>query len=305
MKRVELLIEEVRELTGNQRYDSNTGISQYVMVRALKNAQAEMYKQIVSSKNDMFKISDSEEIPIVPGQSLYDYPEDLYLQNIETMKWSQDRQNWLALKKASSKDDLSSQRGNAFSYLLRKNGFMLVPPASNGYLKPSYIQRIPDLEKRSGKISAVTVAGGEITAITLDVADESNDVTYLNKLMRLCIVDKHGVLKVKNVNFDSIHTGTGVVTLGSNHELSDIDSTPAVGDYVTAGPWTYNTSDLPDICEPTIIKHAEYQIRYGDASKWSDAVKEDMAQSFASVIDNLVAPSSDVHEIVISNTDYL
>lgn len=303
MKRVELLIEEVRELTGNQRYDANSGVSQYKMVRALKNAQLEIFKRIVSAKNDLFIEEPGEYVTCISGQSLYDYPQNIYLQNIDAIQWTQNRTDFVPLNKGLSKDRKSSQNGYASTYILRKNGFVLSPPISSGELLITYVKRAYDLEKRSGKISAVTQGAGAVTSITLDAAETSFDATYLNKLLTLCVVDKHGVLKAANIEFTSVDSGTGVITM-SSHSLEDGESI-AVGDYVTAGPFTCNTSELPDMCEPELIKFAQYEIQYGDASKWTEEVKADINGRLESLVDNIAGPSRGVINVPLTNTFYL
>lgn len=306
MKRVELLINEVRELTGNQRYDANTGVSQYLMVRSLKNAQNQLYKQIVNAKTKI--LTKEFETDCVDQQELYSYPDDLYLQNIETMQWSllpnTSGIDYINLNQGYTKDRLTSQNGYPFSYVLRGDGFLLVPPVANGRLRITYTKRVPDLEKRSGRITSVTVVNDQITAMTLDAAEESFDPTYLNQLQSLSVVDNYGNSKALNIEFTSVNIATGVVTFPTPQTLRDGDSV-ANGDYVTGGNWTYNKSELPDVCEPYLIKHSTYEIRYGDASNWTKQAVDDMAMELQTVMDSFKNPQHDITEIIISNSDYL
>lgn len=304
MRRVEVLINEIRELTGNQRYDANSGVSQYLMVRALKNAQVQLFKHIVNAKTMVF----TKEVltNVVNAQELYSYPEDIYLMNIETMQWSvnpgQNGIDYINLFKGNSKDRMSSENGYAFAYIPRGDGFLLSPPLSNGVLRTTYVKRLFDLEKRSGKISVATMVGDQLTALTLNSAEISFDQSYLNLLQSLCVVDRFGNIKAKNIVIDSV-ASNGVVTL-SAHTLSAGESI-AVGDFVTAGDWTANISVMPDICEAHLIKHATYEIRYGDASKWTAEALQDMAMSLETILSSFGNPNHDVTEIPITCTDYL
>lgn len=303
MKRLELLIEEARELSGNQRYDSDSGISQAVFVRYFKNAQDTLQKAIAVAKSKL--LLTEEEITIVAGQEEYDYPSDIYLQAIDTMEYSDDNGNtWRPLNKAIIKDRSTASSGAAYGYVPRENGFILTPPLANGIIRVNYIKKLPLLEKRSGYISAVTTVGGQITAITLDVSETSFDATYLNKQNYLCIVDKFGDRKVKNVLYTSVNSGTGVITLPSNHTLGDGESV-AVGDYITVGEDTYNRPDLEDICESFLIDYSVYSAKFGDMSKWTAEAIQQMNMNLSSLIESFARPNDDITQIPITNTDFL
>lgn len=308
MKRVELLIDEVRNITGNQNYDANSGLSQSVLVRYLKNAQVELYKHVSNAKNSAFLV-DSENFQITNDQQTYPYPRDIYLQNIETLQWAlnpgSSGYDWVNLGKGITKDRLTSQNGYAFEYILRKDHIILSPPLQSGYLRFTYMRRFPDLEKRSGQVSAVTINGdNEVTALTLNAAEGSFDPTYLNQLQALCVVDRYGYNKAMNIEFTSVDAGTGVVTLGTPFALYS-GETIAVGDYVTAGFWTMNTSLFEDVAESYIIKYAVYETRYGDYSKWTTEAKDDLLRCADSVVDAYADVDDDITQVAIINSDFL
>lgn len=304
MKYLELLIEEARELSGNQRYDANSGVSQAIFVRYFKNAQDALQKAIAIAKSKLLLVESI--IPVVNQQEFYAYPSDLYLQNIDTIEWSDSAslENWVVLNKSISKDRRSNENGWAFGYIPRKDGFLLTPTLVAGNLRVNYIKKLPLLEKRSGRISAVTVSSGEITAITLNIAEGSFDGTYINKQFALCIVDRNGDRKVLNVQYDSVDTVTGVITLASNHVLISGESV-AVGDFITVGTDTYNRPDLADICESYLIKHAVYEAKYGDKSNWTKEAINDLAMNIKDLLESFNRPSDDINPIPIINTDYL
>lgn len=309
MKRVELLIDEVRALTGNQRYvDSATtpsGVSQNVMVRSLKAAQAALYQAIEGTKKAVLEREII--VPIVPNQEFYSLPRDIYLQNINTMQWTYNgsdyNQGWIDLWAAIPKDRQFNQPGYPMAYMLQGDRFAMVPPVSTGTLRLTYTHRIPDLEKRSGQISDVTIVNGVVTAITLDPQESSFDSSYLNKLQSLCVCGKYGEVKTLNVLFDDVDEFTGFVDM-LPFALSD-GETIVVGDYVTAGNWTGNVSTLPDNCENYLIKHSTYLIRYENASNWTAEAKSDLAMTLQSVLESFRAPTTDIIEIPITCCDYL
>ena len=299
MKRLELLIEEARELTGNTRYDADSGISQAIFVRFFKNAQDALQKGIANAKSKLLMVDTTA--TVVSGQEAYGYPSDLFLNNIDTLEYSSNGTDYgVPLKKGYTKDRRSSSNGSPSSYVLRKDDYLLVPPVSSGTLRINYIRKLPALEKRSGYISAVTQASGVVSAITVDVAEASFDGTWINKNYYLCVVDKHGARTVKNIPYTSVNTTTGVFTLPASFTLASGESI-AVGNYITVGVDTYNLPDLADICESYLIKHAVYEAKYGDASQWSDKAVQDMNISLSSLLDSFSRSSDDITEIPITN----
>ena len=304
MKRVELLINEVRELTGDQRSDASTGPSQYVMVRALKNAQIELYKLIANCKEKTF--SKEKIIPVVPNAERYDYPDDMFLQNVVNLQWRNNpggNVDFINLYQLDSRDRVTTLNGYPFGYMRRGDGILTIPPLATGSLRLTYIKRIPDLEKRSGKISSVTVSNGSVTAMTLDASESSFDAKYINDLQAICIVDRYGKSKALNLEIMSVDPGTGVITFPTPQSLGD--GSVSVGDYVTAGFWTYNLSEMPDVCENYFIKYATYQIRYGDASNWTKEAVNDLAMTAESAVESFKDPQHDITEVLITNTDYM
>lgn len=307
MRRLELLIDLARELSQNQRFDSNSGVSQTLFTHYFQSAQDSLLKNIVNSKTKFFlkqtgtsNTPTNTAFPIVNGQELYSYPSDIYLQNIDTLEWSQNGLNWIPLDRSITKDRQNIRVGYPFGYWTREDGFLLTPPLQNGYLRVNYIRKPKRLEKRSGKILSVTGAA-PITAITLDIADPSQDATYLNKYDSITIVGKNGVQKTATIPITSV-VGANITmpayTLAAGESV-------AAGDYVLAGPDTVNIPEFPEICETFFIKHANYQAKYGDSSKWSQETKSDMAMCFQEIIDSFKMLTDDVTHVPIINTDYL
>lgn len=305
MRRAELLIKEIRALTGNERVGQNDGVSQYQMVRFLKNAQDATYKGIVNAKTRMF-LKETPVFPAIPNAELYPYPADLYLQNIETMQWTLNPagsgMGFINLYKGITKDRVDSLNGYPFGYILRGDGILVSPPVATGFFRSTYVRIIPEIEKRSGRISAATVNSGVLSALTLDPSQASFDREYLNDVQVLSVVGKYGVQKAKGIEIDSV-APDGTVTF-SPVTLAD-GETVAIGDYVTAGRFSCNVPDLPEICESHILKHAIYEVRYGDYSNWTKAALDDLSMSLATILDSLNNPESDINEIPITNCDYL
>lgn len=301
MKRLELLIEEARELSQNSRYDSDSGKSQSVFVRYFKNAQDVILRAIQNSKSK-FLILD-QIVPIVSGQELYSYPSRIYMQNIDTIEYSTDGVKYVPLTKCYAKDRNSQSLGFGFGYILRKDGFLLTPPVQSGFLRINYLLDINRPQIRQGRISALTLGSGVLSALTVDPSEASFDPTSINKENILCVCDKFGVQKAKNITYDSVNQSTGVFTL-SSFTLDSGDSL-AVGDYICVGENVTNKIELPTTCESFLILHATYQSKYGDSSSWTKEVKDDMSLHLDQLMDSFSRNSADLNQIPISNSNYL
>jgi len=304
MDRAELLIEEIRSQTQNTSYDSNFGVPQSDIVRYLRNAQDFLFSQAVQQKPKFFL--EEYIVDCVNDQEVYSLPERIYLGNLEMVEYSHSGnvREYYPLNVYQYIERDVTHTGSPSGYIRRNQEILLVPPAASGKLRISYIKEADKIDIRRGQISAVTDSGTQVTALTLDTTEASFDSTTLNKHYNLCVVDRYGNQKMKNIEFDSIDSGTGVVTLTASHTYED-GETIAVGDYVVSGKNSANVSTLPDTCERFLIKHSVYEVKFGDASKWSDKVKNDVLDLANDIIGGFQSIENDIANIPITATDYL
>lgn len=304
MKRLELIISRVRELSQNTRYDSDSGLSQGIMVQYIQNAQDALVKAISISKCK-YLLKTTDPVTVVNGQEEYDYPSDLFMRNIDTVEWALSPQDigWIPLYKCISKDRFSTQSGYPFGYILQEASLIITPPLSSGYLRYTYSRQPRNLQIRMGQLSAVTVGGGNVTALTINPAEASFDPTSLNLEQVLCVVSATGTIKAAGIPFTSVNTTTGVFTI-SSHALASGEAV-AAGDYVCAGEYVVNKPEWPDIVESFLIKHGVYEAKYGDSSQWTTAAKEDVSASVGSLVQSFALMSDDITEIPITNSDLL
>ena len=86
MRRVELLIDTVRKLSQNTRYDSTSGVPQDLFVQFLNNAQDSLTMEVQNLKTKYFK--KQVIVNVVPSQEVYSYPADCYIQSLDTIQWA-------------------------------------------------------------------------------------------------------------------------------------------------------------------------------------------------------------------------
>lgn len=297
MRRLEILIDLARELSQNQRYDANSGVSQKLFTHYFQSAQDSLQKNLVNAKTKYRLVQTTT--PVVNGQEQYSYPSDIYLQNIDTLEWSQDNISWIPLDRSLTKDRQNVRVGYPFGYWTRENGFCLTPPLESGYLRINYIRRLKRIEKRSGKITTVT--GSPITAIVLDATEASYDPNYIQLYNYITIVGSDGTVKTRSIPITGMTTNTINIP---NYVLQSGESV-AAGDYVLADSDCVNIPEFPSICESFFIKYVNYSAKFGDSSQWTNQARDDMAQSFKEILDSFAMLTDDVSWVPIINTDYL
>lgn len=304
MRTVEQLISMSREQTGNQRYDSNSGTSQRLFVQYLQNAQDALSMEVTNAASKFFK--KTETVTIVSGQEKYDFPTDCIVQRIDTIQWLQNLSGsayFQTLELCTDKERVNIQPGYPFGYIPENDGYVLNPPIQNGFLKVTYLATVLRAAKKSGKVKAVTINTGNVLAsLTVDVNEKSFDESEINDDYFLCVTDKLGNIKAANIPYNSVQT-TGTFNL-DNYTMG-ASETIEVGDFILVGRNTTNVPQFPDLCESYLLKYMNYSAKYGDSSGWTKEYKEDLKETFGSLISLFAGKSNDNKQIPITSFDFL
>ena len=302
MRRLELLIDTARELTQNTRYDADSGISQKLFVEYFNHASAALNRLVTNAKSKWFM--KEVLVPVVQGQELYAWPKHIFLYNIDTMEWSDNRTDYITMYRGMVKDRFNTTVGYPYGYIPRNDGFLLAPTLNSGTLRLNYIKQPSRLEIRAGLISAVTINGSnQITALTISPTDPTFNPTYLNRDNFICVVDKFGKQTARHIVFNSVNVTTGVFSI--DPFTLETGDTVAIGNYVVSGYDSTNLPEYPTTAEDFLKKHVEYECKYGDASKWSEEAKQDLIAIGQQILDSFGIMTDDVVQIPIINADYL
>lgn len=302
MKRVEQIITMARQLSQNTRYDANGGIPQSVFVQFLNNAQDSLMKNVANVKTKFTQ--KTQTVTVVPNQIRYDFPVDLYMQHMDTVQWTDNVTSGVYFQNLIQtyvKEKIASLTGYPFGYYIQEDGIYMNPPIGNGQLIFTYTKKPNSLQIKNGQITARTINGSnQITALTVSTSG-AYDSAQINDDYYLCVVDKHGVQKAKNIEYTS--ESGGVFTLSP--QTLGTGETITVGDFIVIGKNSTNQPEWPDICESYLIKHMVYDAKYSDSSQWSQEAKEDMRVSFADLISSFASKSDDLQQIALTNLDYI
>lgn len=297
--RLQHLINHVRTHTENETPVGTDSITDQEMVFMFNEALDRLWSKIVSVHPHMFV----EELVIqtTGGTEAYDIPERAFTESrVLSVEYSDNGVDYYMLNKASYKNRNSSDTGTPTFYF-RKNSKILVnpiPSTNSGSLRISYVRRPNNLDIKRSVIPAagITIAGGAITA--LKATTTNFDVaTLAANYDHLCIVDFYGNIKVANIPFTAIDTGTGVITIATTTHTLASGETAAVGDTIVGGKWTSTHSELPEVCDRYLSQFVIYKLFKRDSSE--DAVgafqelsliEEDILESFTDQDDDVKFP---------------
>lgn len=310
MQRLELLIKRARAESLNKEYSTVVGIPQEDFVSWANEAQDRLFSEAIKQHPKYFlaeKIIDS-----VSNQEAYDLPERIYLSHIENMEYSVDgtELNYYRLDQAKLPERISYPVGNPGYYIRRSKQFLLVPAPQNGgaaKIRVNYVKEIPRLDIRRAKISAVTASSTAVTALTLTAADLAtlDPGGELANNNYLSIVDRDGNLLMAGLEYDSVNTGTGVVTITGGSFTFESGESISTSDYVVIGEYACNKPDLPNTAERYLIEWMTYRATFRDGSQRSKDQKALCDEILVDTIGSFADIDHDISSVTIINTDYL
>jgi hypothetical protein len=306
MRRVERIIERIRVETENEEYGNSSGISDNECIEYLNDAQDRIYSEIVKQHVRFFQTEDDLAAPV--NTETLSLPARVYLGQLSLVEYSStgNARDFYRLSQANYQERISYPVGNPVAYIRRNNELLFVPVPANsaGTVRLSYTKALPRLDKRRGKVSAVTIVGTNVTALTLDTAEEIDD-TNLLKEAYLSVVSADGDLKMAGLPFSAIDTSTGVVTIDTSWDFETGESI-AVGDYVVMGAYSCNRSQLQTICERYLSSHLRMEMLDRDANgQGTQNQNGKMEKMLAEIVASFADQSDDVIYPPVLDTSYL
>lgn len=311
-RRVDRIIKHIRSITENDLNNSSTDIEDEEILEYINEAQHRIQSKILAVHPRVF-VKETI-IPVVSNQEEYDLPSDVYLgSKILSIEYSNDGgSNYFKLQAGYLRNrDLTDSTGSIPKYYIRRDKFdnsvgsFLVSPKSsdsNGQFRVTYVQRIDELDKRRGVVSAVTLDGSSntITSLTLDTSGNPPiDSEDLDNHDYICIVGRSGNIKMSNILFNSINTTTGVVTIDSSFSYQS-GETIEVGDFVVGGQDTTSHVKLPRNIERYLIQFAAFKIFKRDSSTDSNEQTSELLSIEQEIVDSFGEINDDLQEIAIT-----
>lgn len=313
MKYVGYILEDVREHTGNPSYtvDPTTGattggLSQQLILSHIQDAQDHIATLVINTHPRIF--TGTKEVSLVSGQEAYSVLDNIHINNkIISVQYSFDGQvaNYRRLKPKSIQAR-NTNSGPTAAYYIRYQDQLLINPIPNNSIakiRIHYYRTLDRVALRSGKVTARTVVGGVLSALTLDIA--SDDVFALARAEVICINSPTGVVNAYNIRVPegAYDATTGQWTGFASHTLGSGESVN-VGDYVTVGAYTTTHSKLPDELERYLRLSAKVAVFSKDSSISMDPEMQQLLRIESAIREAYAEPSEDVEEIDTMDEDY-
>lgn len=308
MRRVELLIAQSRRATESENFSEDTGIPDAEFLQYLNDAQDRVYGKILSVFPSCYM--DEKIVSVVYNQEAYDLPEDAFLgSRTETIEYSSTGQeaDYRLLRKVRIRERYNGNAGTPDEYVRRGKQILLQPkPAdSSATLRINYYKKLPTLDKRRAQVLDVTLVDDEITVLHLDpTLLTQDDIDDIQLYSYITIVDKDGVIQMKNIPVSSVDGTTGLVTLDGAFHFEE-GETIAVGNWVCVGQYSTTHSQLDDSCERYLIAHTDWKILFRDSSTDQIEENKELTQMITDIMEAYTEADEDVDGITVLDEDYM
>ena len=308
MRRVEHLLLQIRRHTENSQEGTTDGISDLELIEALNNAQESMTARIHLTNNKL--LADELEYASVANQEAYDVPFDLFSNShVIDFAWStsSDYADLVPLEKVGFKERIRDT-GYPSKYILRKNKVLVnrIPQNAGQLGVMTYNPRLPRLDKRSGQVTVATLNTGARTITTLTLSAIITPTlanAHFDQTDYLTVVDRDGVIKMKDIPIDSVNTTTGAVAIASGFVYA-VGETIAVGDYVCLGAYSTTHSQLPETCERFLLMFGYKRVFLRDCSNDYIAQDKELQDLMNEIMEVIGMESSDVEYVPLLDTDF-
>lgn len=300
-KLIDYLIDEVRESTENETFDSNTGLTEEEILKFLNQAQHRLHSKIVAQHPQVF--TEEEEFTVTSDTESYSLEHNAFLGNkITAVEFSStgNSSDYYRLDRITPHNRNTGAEGDPDSYFTRSGRVYLVPTptTSTGKLRITFTRRVKGLDKRRGSIKAVTTSGSTITNLEINYVNGTTvDSTQLAKHTRFCVVNKYGDIKMKNILLSAIASSAtydATLTVDSSFAFES-GETITTSDYIVSGDYTTTHSEFSPEVERYLQTFAEWKILKRDSSVDSaealqelTALEQDIIESYAEISEDIV-----------------
>lgn len=310
MKTFPELLNLARLGSENVDYSDTTGIQDSEIYQYLTDAVRRLESVIFVRHPKAF--TKNKSITVAVNTEEVTLPVDCYMKNrLITTEWSNGgTDDFYLLKKGNAQERFSGISGDPIFYIPLGERILLKPATSKGgILRFLYQLAQPAADTKRGIISSLTVNSTTrtISAITLNPSSTEApiDDATINANQFLCIVDRYGRVKVKNLEITGVDSSTGVISLYGGSFVYDTDESVAVGDYVCAGGYSTFRSQLTDNCERYLLQYAIWKMQKRDSNADNQEALLELSQLEADIVASYSETDSDIDYVPIIDTQYI
>lgn len=299
--RIDILIKQVREETGNQSYGANSGISDTQIVSFFNDGLSFLERGITQMHARQFNAETF--ISLIAGTEKYDLPSDfLPGGGVISVEYANGDPNgtdpqWQLLAEITDLERARGLRGESPNgYAVVGNQIWLKPVpsvAKSSALRVNYVKRLSRFSTRRGKIDVATLDTGARSITALEVITNTvTDPNEYNLNEFISVVDADGNIKMKGIKIDgSLNTSTGAVPVRSDF-VYEAGETIAVNNYVVFGrSASTHQLDLDESCEPFLRAYAAWKIMRMDSNTDSASQSDELMLMRDSILSSYAKPN--------------
>jgi len=295
---VKYLIDQVRKETENEDSADFIGIQDSEFIQYINDAQYNIQSIIVAQHPDVF-VEQTTFTGFTSGDSTVDIPKNAFLGNkLLHVEYSPDgsENSYYPLDEVSFKRKNIGIEGAPAHYTRYSGKIALTPDPNNasGKLRVFYIKRINELDLRRAEVKSVTLGSNTITTLKADPS-KNIDKSSLEEHNYICVVDKNGETKMKNIPLLSINSSTGLVTLDTH--TFESGETISAGDFIVGGKFTSTHSELDASVERYLIAYAAWKILKRDSSIDSIEIEKELKLMSTDIVKSYSVVSEDIQYI--------
>jgi|15BtaG_2_1085339.scaffolds.fasta_scaffold01688_2 hypothetical protein len=299
MRYLNYLIKQVRRETENEEFTADTGIQDIEFIQYINDAQHRL-QSVISAQHPKVFLSD-EEIDVVNGQSSYSLPSDTYLDNrVHLIEYSIDgtETGYYPLDEVSLRRISSGATGSPDFYVRSTGKIILNPAPTLGKIRVTYSQKVKELDLRRAQVSTLaspitTVSEGLV--VDLNTSSVQTDTDSLSEHDYLCVVDKEGNSKMKNIPIKEVSSSTIILEAHTPLSGESIDSS----DFIVGGKDASTHSTLPRSLERYLLTYCTWKIQKRDSSSDSQEAQMELLAMEKDIVDSYSNISDDIQEIPI------
>lgn len=293
---------------------SSEGIQDVDFVRGFNRAQNRIQSRIVDVNLTAFE--KQKFVDVVSNQVSYDLPDDIYLGNkLNCVEFSPTGQleDYYQLTKKNAKERNNLSTSYLEGYIPINKTIQLDPSpqsaVTNG-LRLTYVQKLPSIDLRRTKVTAVTLNGSSrtITSLAVDVLNDpaltGDNLTAFQENNYFSIVDKYGSIKMNRIPWTSVDTNTGVITVPGTF-VYEVGQSITVGDYLVTGYNATSHSQLDDDLERYLELFCTRYIFNRDSSDDAVAADAELKEIEQDIVDKFTTLNEDVEYPVILDDSFI
>jgi hypothetical protein len=304
MRRLELIIKQIRRQTENEEFDSFVGISDEEFIQYVNDAQNNLQAKIIQQHPRVFikeKIIDA-----VSGQESYTLPIDCFLNNkVHNVEYSPtgDEDDYYVLQEDTIKSRNPGVTGSPVKYIRMSAKLLMVPyPQSSGKIRLNYVERLRSLDKRRAQLGEEAASGyvtlnadGTNQTLNLDESILDVDTDSIGENDYVCIVDSKGNQLATALEVVSCNSSQLVVK--STSDTVSVSSQVPKGSYIVLGPDASTHSELDETVERYLISYCAWKILKRDSSVDSQEATLELTEMLREIVASYAIISDDVQFI--------